>query len=378
MKTKNVFGSFAMAAPGRVRKGVMVVLAVVSSAMTSGCGEAPAAVDHPLAVRVTQVRLEHDAMSGLVLSGTVVPRVESQMAFRVSGRIVERPVDVGAQVKAGAMLVRLDEVPFRLAVDEAEALLAQEQGTLGRVERDVQRHRSLVESGAIARADFDALETLQSTARAGVQAARSRLQQARNNLIYSTLSAPVEVTVAAVHAEVGQVVQSGMPIMQVAFSGRREVQMDVPEVQVAAIAVGQSVSVSLLSSASEVLEGKVREIAPMADPATRTFRVRVTLDSLPASARLGMTAAVQINSLISQPHVRLPLTALFQKDRQPAVWVLAPGSEHVRLRSVKVGVLATDTFSVIDGLVPGEEVVTAGVHRLDEQQKVQVWGGRLP
>jgi multidrug efflux system membrane fusion protein len=134
----------------------------------------------------------------------------------------------------------------------------------------------------------------------------------------------------------------------------------------------------LLSSASEVLEGKVREIAPMADPATRTFRVRVTLDSLPASARLGMTAAVQINSLISQPHVRLPLTALFQKDRQPAVWVLAPGSEHVRLRSVKVGVLATDTFSVIDGLVPGEEVVTAGVHRLDEQQKVQVWGGRLP
>lgn len=307
-----------------------------------------------------------------------MPRLESELAFRVGGKVIERPVDAGAQVKTRQVLMRLDPVPFELALDEAQAQLAQERHALALLERDVKRNRSLVQSGAISGTDFDALATGQARAQARMQAAQSRLEQARNNLAYATLAVPADATIVAVRAEIGQVVDSGRPVLAVAYAGKREVEIDVPEAQIASITVGMPASVSLLSSPANALQGTVREITPMADPATRTFRVRVALAQLPPEARLGMTAKVRLQATTGSPTFELPITALFQQGEHPAVWVLPTRASQLQLRPVQLADMDTEHIRVSAGLSPGERVVVAGVHRLDEKRKVKVWDERLP
>lgn len=354
-------------------RGPLLVFALLSAA----CDKSPSGLDEVLAVRVTTVQATSDSL-GTVLSGVIVPRLESELAFRVSGKVIERPVDAGAQVKARQGLMRLDPTPFQLALAEAQAQLTQAQHFAALLERDVKRNRSLAKSGAISSADFDVMVTDQAQAQARVQAARSRLEQARNHLAYSSLSAPAEAVVVAVRAEIGQVIESGRPVLAVAYAGQREVEINVPEAQVSSITVGMPVSVTLLVSPANVLQGTVREVSPMADPATRTFRVRVDLAEFPSEARLGMTAQVRIQPAMTQPVYELPITALFQQGAQPAVWVLPQQAGQLQLRPVQLASLDTVSIRVSAGLSPGERVVVAGVHRLDEKQKVKVWDERLP
>lgn len=314
----------------------------------------------------------------MALSGTVVPRIESQLAFRVSGRIVERHVDTGDTLTKGEVLARLDDTPYRLAEQEAAAHLAQAQATLSRVRRDVERNRNLAQSGAIAGADFDALQTEYTHAQSQVRAAQSRLDRAHNDLGYTTLTAKADGTVALIQAEAGQVVDAGTPILRVALHGENEIQVDVPESQIGRVAKGDAVKAHLTSLPDTTLTGTVREVATVADPATRTYRVRVALAALPASARLGMTATVRFDTTHEDRQVQLPITALYQQGEQPAVWVLPDGKQQLVLRPIALAAMASDTITVADGLAPGERVVVAGVHRLDANMAVQAWDGRLP
>ncbi|WEE77610.1 efflux RND transporter periplasmic adaptor subunit [Comamonas testosteroni] len=314
----------------------------------------------------------------MTLSGTVVPRVESQLAFRVPGRVVNRFADTGASVSKGDVLAQLDETPFQLAVEEASADLAQAQATLARVWRDVERNRGLARTGAIAGADLDALETLHANAKAQTRATQSRLDRARNDLTYATLKAPSNGSIADVQAETGQVVAAGTPVLRLAVSGQNEIQVNVPESQIGRVAKGTSVKAHLISLPGTELAGTVREVATVADPATRTYRVRVALPELPAAARLGMTATVRFDTAQQDRRVQLPITALYQQHKQPAVWVLPDGEQKLVLRPISVTAMGTDTITVADGIASGERVVVAGVHRLDAGLTVQAWDGRLP
>lgn len=361
----------------RLRSARLGILTVAACAALAGCGGQPEATARAVPVHV--IAVQPDAgRAGASLSGTVVPRVESQLAFRVPGRIVERLVDTGATVSRGDALARLDDTPFKLAVQEASADMAQTQATLARVRRDVERNRSLARTGAIAGADFDALETQYASAQAQVRAAQSRLDRSRNDLAYATLKAPADGSVAEVQAEAGQVVTAGTPVLRLAVSTENEIQVDVPESRIGRVAKGMPVQAHLTSLPGTELTGTVREVATVADSATRTYRVRIALPELPSAARLGMTATVRFNAAQDDSHVRLPITALYQQDEQPAVWVLPDGEQQLVLRPISLAAIGTDTITVADGLAPGEQVVVAGVHRLDAGMTVQAWDGRLP
>lgn len=190
-------------------------------AALAGCDHQPETASGAIPVRVVVAQPGSMEGAGITFSGTLVPRVESQLAFRVPGRIVERRADVGATVARGDVLARLDDTPFKLAIKESQADLAQARATLARVQRDVGRNRALARSGAIAGADFDALQTQRIQARAQVRAAQSRLDRARNDLAYATLTAPAAGTIADVAAEAGQVVAVGTPVLRLAHTGER-------------------------------------------------------------------------------------------------------------------------------------------------------------
>jgi len=178
-----------------------LLICAAACAFLAGCGEQSEITVAPTPVHVV-VCCEGSA-APMTLSGTLVPRVESQLAFRVAGRVVERLVDAGETVTQGQALVRLDATPFQLAAQEAAADVAQAQATLARMQRDVERNRPLAESGVIAGAAFDALQTQQAQLQEQVQAAQSRLSRARNDLTYATLTAPASGTIALVQADVG-------------------------------------------------------------------------------------------------------------------------------------------------------------------------------
>jgi len=318
------------------------------------------------------------APTTMTLSGTLVPRVESQLAFRVPGRVVQRLVDMGENVVQGQVLMRLDDTPLKLVVQEAVADLAQAQALLAQVRRDVQRNRPLAQAGAIAGAAFDALQTQQTQLQEQVQAARSRLNRARHDLTYTTLTAPSDGTIALVQADAGQVLAVGTPVLRLARSHEAEIQIDVPESYIGQIAQDQTAKVRLLSLPDVVLTASVREIASVADAQTRTYRVRLSLPERPRAARLGMSASVQFVSASPDTALQLPITALFQHGDQAAVWVLPEGAHHVQLRPVTLAAMGINSITLAAGVTPGERVVIAGVHRLDANMPVQAWDGRLP
>jgi len=360
---------------GSIRRHLLAALVV--GGMLSGCGEKAEPVVVTVPVKLTMAQVNASATTA-TFSGAVVPRVESQLAFRVPGRLVSRPIDMGMTVKQGDVLARLDEEPFRLAVEEADASLAQMQVNMARLRRDVERNRELARTGAIAGADFDAMESAYAHAQAAARAAQSRASLARTNLSYARLTAPAKGTVAMVQAEVGQVVAAGTPVIKLAYAGENEIQVDVPERYVSQLSPGRKASVTLLSLPDVNLSGSVREVASVADSITRTYRVRVSLPQLPAEARLGMTASVAFQAGDAPGLIRLPIGALFQQGEKRAVWVLPEGRKHLVLTPISVAAMGTDSFTVADGVKPGDRVVTAGVHRLDAGLSVRPWDGRLP
>jgi len=345
-------------------------------ALLVGCGEQSEITVAPTPVHVI-VCCEGSA-APMTLSGTLVPRVESQLAFRVAGRVVERLVDAGDSVSQGQPLARLDATPFQLAAQEAAADVAQAQATLARMQRDVGRNRPLAESGVIAGAAFDALQTQQAQLQEQLQAAQSRLARARNDLTYATLTAPASGTIALVQADVGQVVAAGTPVLRLARGGEHEIEVNVPESRIGQMASGQTAKVRLLSLPDVEITARVREIASVADTQTRTYRVRLALPELPAAARLGMTASVRFDAASSKQALQLPLTALFQQGEQPAVWILPNKADRLELRPVTLAAMGSDTITLSGGITLGERVVIAGVHRLDAAMPVQAWDGRLP
>jgi RND family efflux transporter MFP subunit len=307
--------------------------------------------------------------------GEIRPRYESDLSFRVGGKVVERLVDVGASVKKGDVLARLDEQDYRNKLRASEAELSSAEAALVEATGAEERHKTLLTTGATTRARYD--ETLRNLrgAEANVTSAKANLDLAKDQLAYAELKAEFDGVVTAVGAEHGQVVSSGQMVVRVAQPGDKDAVFSISE----AAFKGQpterpDVAVWLLSDPSVTAEGTVREISPVADPVTRTYTVKVGLKGAPAPFRFGMSVGGRLK-IDTAPVIVLPLGAVFDKGGAAAVWVYDPGTSTVALKPVSIVRYEADRVVIGDGLQKGDIAVTAGINTLREGQKVRLAEG---
>jgi len=331
----------------------------------AGCGkqaELPASVERPASTIVVGAAASD---SGNVYSGEVHARYETVLGFRIGGKIVERLVDAGAFVKKGQVLARLDAADTGLQESAADA-----QYHLA--EEELQRYRELRDKGFVSQSALDAKET-------ALKAAAAQAGLARNQAAYTRLLSDRDGVVSATFAEVGQVVSAGQPVMRVAQEGEREVTFSVPESRFSSVKVGMPAEIELNATDSNVqstVTGRVREISPAADAASRTYPVRVTFDAKNAKVALGMTARVRLkesakNSTQKNSGFLVPLTAIFQQGDKAAVWIVA-ADHSVSLRPVEVAAYRDDGALIASGVAAGERIVSAGVHKLSVGEKIQI------
>ena len=337
-----------------------------------GCSRQEAAPEPVRAVKIVTVGL-HGVQESSVYAGEVRARVESRLGFRLPGKLVQRAVESGQRVTAGQLLAALDPQDYQLS-----AVAAQAQLTAAQTQRDValadyKRFESLRAQGFISGAELDRREAGLKAAEAALVQARSQAQAQGNQLGYARLQATTAGVVTALEAEVGQVLAVGQPVLRLAHDGPRDAVFQVPEQSVPAFRPGLQMQAQLAGS-TDMLTGRVREVAASADPVTRTFTVKLALD---ASERLplGATVNVQAPMTAAAPRqaIQLPTTALRQEGEGTAVWVLDEGSMTVQSQKVTLGPVQADRVVIASGLQPGQKVVVAGVHVLSPGQKVSVY-----
>jgi len=335
---------------------VLAVLLALSPLLLSACSPPPVA---PAQLKVVRTRIAGAGEDASVrrYSGEVRGRYETALAFRVPGKIVRRLVDAGAIVKAGQPLAQIDAADASLQSIQAEAQRAQ-------AEADVKRYRELRAKNFISQSALDAHETAYKTtvAQAGL---------AKNQSAYTTLSADHAGAIGAVLAEAGQVIAAGQPVFRLVPDGDREVTLSLPESEVVTFKVGDKAQVKLWATDAEPLHGILREIAAAADPATRTYAARLSLPRADPRLSVGLTATVTFSRKNDGSGFVIPLSAIFQKDNKPAVWIVGADST-ASLRPVTVQ-RYTDTGAIIDsGLQLGERYVEAGVHKLVAGEKLRL------
>ncbi|APW42498.1 efflux RND transporter periplasmic adaptor subunit [Rhodoferax saidenbachensis] len=329
------------------------------------------------AVKVITVGVD-SIHSGAEYAGEVRARVESRLGFRVAGKIVRRQAELGQRVKAGEVLAQLDPQDYKLAAEAGRAQVAAAATNRDLAAADFKRYKELRDQNFISGAELERRETTLKAAQAQLDQAQAQLSSQGNQAAYTTLVADVSGVVTSVDAEPGQVVAAGTPVVRIAQDGPRDVLFSVPEDKVALIKAGSGVDVKVWA-ANTVFKGVVREVAASADPVTRTFGVKVSLESKDAVA-LGTTVSVvpQAFDRGGVQVIKLPTSALVQSGKSTAVWVLDSANMTVKLQPIAVATADGNEAVVADGLQPGVQVVIAGVHVLSPGQKVTVYKAKGP
>lgn len=348
--------------------GWVTVLILVALLGIAGCAKkAPVQEEVPF-VRSQTIKL--DAMSQTAgYSGEVRGRYETQLAFQVSGKLIKRNIELGSVVTAGDVLMEIDPKDIRQTVNITSAQVASSQSQLNLAETNLERYRKLFEQNAISRAQLDQYENAYQVALAAVNQATAQYTQGANQLGYTSLVADNNGVVASVNVEAGQVVSAGQAVMTLVKGEEREIEINVPENRIDEIRTAKQISVGFWALAGVTAEGKIREISPVADKVTRTYKVRVSVINPPAAVKLGMTANVTVDNSPNRQGVAIPLAAIYQTGDTPNVWVIREGT--VSLRPIKVGAFGDNQVQVLEGLQNGEVIVTAGVQKLREGQKVR-------
>lgn len=303
-------------------------------------------------------------------AGTVQPRYQTDRGFQVLGRIIARHVDVGDLVKAGQKLAENEPLTYQLAVRSSEADLARAKSELDRATAKRQRTATLVAEKVTSQADLDADEQAMEAAAASVRQAEASLVKSREQLGYTTLTADADGVVTSIDAEVGQMASPGTKVMTIARTDVREAVVDLPEDVVRSLQPGSPFEIVLQADPSITSGGKVREIAPQADAATRSRRVRITLDRSEDPFRLGSTISARPLVATGSALIEVPATALFDRDGATFVWVLDPAEKVVHAVRVTIADRSDGVVRIASGLEAGARVVIAGAHSLSEGQTV--------
>ncbi len=354
--------------------GAWLVLGVCV-ALLAGCSKPPVAEIRPKPVRVVKVSPGGTALlAERTYSGELRSRIETTLGFQVAGKIIERRVNVGDHVHAGQVLARLDPTDTRLTVDQAEA-----QRALAYAE--AVRYRELRAQRFVSQGALDDKENK-------LKAAEAQAALARNQNAYTTLLAAKSGVIGLVMADIGQVVTPGQGVFRMAPDGDREIALSIPEAEYAQFRVGMKAEVKLFALPEQRFIGRIREMSPVADPATRTYALRIQLDGV-EKLPTGLTASVRFipeqakeqakgraegqakdQDKASAPMTSVPLTAIYQQGNDTAVWLVG-NDLTVSLHKVTVARFSNDYALVGVGLTGGELVVTAGVNSLVDGQKVR-------
>ncbi len=348
------------------------VALAISTSLLVACSRPQPAAEPVRSVKVITVGAS-GMQSSQEFSGEVKPRVESRIGFRVGGKITRRQAEVGQHVKVGTVLAQLDPQDFKLGADAARAQVAAAATNRDLAAADFKRYQTLREQNFISGAEVERRETTLKAAQAQLEQAQAQLKTQGNQAGYTNLIADVSGVVTAVGAEPGQVVAAGTPVVRIAQDGARDVVFAVPEDKVLALRPGSEVAVKLWAS-NTVLPGRIREVGATADPATRTYAVKVALDAA-TQPPLGATVTVvpQALSHAGVQAIKLPTSALRQEGQGTAVWVLDKATMTVRSQAVQVATADGNEAVIASGLQPGMLVVSAGVHVLSAGQKVAIW-----
>lgn len=359
---------------GRCVAHVAVLLA--AAGLLSACSKAPPAQEEVRPVRVMTVAPAATTLAA-ELSGEVRPRVESRVGFQVAGRITQRRVEVGQRVKSGQVLAVLDAADYQLGAAAAKAQLAAAQVDRDQQRVDFKRFEELNRQGFISGAELERRRAALDAAEARFEAAAAQASVSGNQATYATLRAPEGGVVTSIDAEVGQVVAAGQSVVRIAQSSEKEVLVALPESRFDQLRRIPEVRVSLWSGRAE-LRGRVREIAPIADTATRTYPARIALIDAPADVALGMTATVRFEAPLPQPVITVPMQALLREGDATYVWKLDAARTRVSRHAVQVATIAGNDLVIANGVAPGDVLVTAGVHLLKEGQQVKLLADASP
>lgn len=349
-------------------------LAILALTLVAACREETAAAPEPPRPVRYVVAQSRAAGETVRLTGEIRAEDSAALAFRASGRMVERNVGVGDTIHTGQLLARLEDTTQRNTVQAAQAELFAAEGELARTETDYQRHAQLLERGFATRQRYDTALQVYRQAQSRVDTARAQLANAKEALAFTALYADAPGVVTTVGAEPGEVVAAGALVFRVARDNGRDAIFDVPERLITNGDGTAEITVALVSDPSAVATGRVREVSPQADPVTRTFQVAVGLSDIPASFRLGSAVTGSVN-LASVAATALPATAMTTMDGHPAVFVVDPATSTVDLREVAIGRFDLAEVLITSGLIDGDMVVTAGVQALRPGQKVRLGEG---
>ena len=310
-----------------------------------------------------------EAMS---LVGEVKARYESAQSFRIAGKITNRLVDVGATVKKGQVIARLDPVDTQLNKEAADSQVSSAQASYHLALAEVNRQRQLFVKKFISASALDVKESELKVASARLAQVEAQAQLAVKQAEYTTLTADRDGVVSFIQAEPGQVIKAGDSIVRIADTQSAEVMVAVPESRLAEVSLHAPVLLKMWSDRQKLYNGLVREIAPAADPATRTFEVRISILNADNAVKLGMTAKVKFHlaNASNNSYLLIPSAALTANNGQNQVWVV-DSENRVQTRNVETGTFREDGVLVHKGLTLGETIVIAGVHTLNQNQQIR-------
>ena len=336
----------------------------------------PAATPEPVrAVRILTVSAGQ-AGGTVDYAGEVRARVESRLGFRVGGKMISRPADLGDSVKAGQVLASLDPQDLRLGQEAARSSVQAARVNHEQALADFKRFKELRDQGFISTAELERRETSMRAAQAQLDQAQAQAGVQVNQARYTTLVADVSGVITAIEAEPGAVLSSGATVLRLAQDGPRDVVFSVPEDQVSALRALQdragALQVRMWGAEGAPMAATVREVAAAADPATRTFVVKADIGK--AAVRLGQTATVSIALPATPGVIKLPLATVFEQQGKSSVWLLDKATMTVRAQAIQVVGAEGNLLVVASGLSPGQQIVSAGVHVLTPGQKVSLYG----
>jgi len=358
------------------RLNLPVLLLLTSAALGAvGCTKQEAVAPQVRPVLLTQVTAGSAAATA-VFAGEVKPRYESDLAFRIGGKIVARAVDAGARVHQGQVLARLDPADVALQAESAQAQVAAAQVDSEFARAEFDRYENLLKQKFISASALDAKRNAMKASQARLEQAQANLAVTRNQAAYAVLVAPADGVITAVAAEAGQVVAAGQVVMRHAREDEREVVIAVPEARIDELRHADPIRVVLVADPGTSSRGQVREVSPAVDPVTRTFTVRVAVIDPPPAMQWGMTANVVLADHEAGTASLLPSTSVYQAvDGRPAIWVYDPARGRVSLRPVVIAQYREDGVLVAAGLAAGEWVVATGANKLHEGQQVRPYEG---
>ena len=351
-----------------------LLIAACGAMLLAACHQRENAAPEPKPVVALAIHPDGRAASAS-LPAQIQARYSTPLSFRVGGKVTERKVHLGDTVKAGQTVALLDPTDLRNNLVNARAQLDAAEHRLVYAKQQLDRDRAQAQANLIATAQMEQTQDAYAFALAQRDSALAQMALATDHLRYATLTADHDGVITSEDADTGQNVQADQAVYRLDWTGDVDVVCDAPERTLGALTVGSTARVSLSALPGKTFEARVREVSPAADPQSRTWRVKLTLAVPSSEVRLGMTANATFNAVGDAPTARafaLPVTALFHKGEDPAVWVVREGSDTLELRPVSIARYDERTVSVAGGLHDGDRVVMQGVHAVSADEHVQV------